>query len=139
MNGWRFIIDGVRPYDGEYPFDPHAEMTTTEWGWIKKLSGYKPMTVQQGIADGDPELFVALAVVAMHKEGKIQKTQALGAAARIADAPFGSAIRFEYDGAEAEDAEDDADPPAIAAVTPLQTPNGGESSKPPSAPLEATQ
>ena len=40
---------GVPPYDGRYDFDLEGrELTTREWGWIKRLSGYLPLTIEEG-------------------------------------------------------------------------------------------
>lgn len=102
----RFVITGVRPYDGEYPLDD-TEFTTREWSWIKKISGYLPMTAEDGFKGGDPELFVALAVISMVRAGRVEKGDALQMADRLADAPFGSQIKFI---ADKEDDEGDADP-----------------------------
>lgn len=99
----RFVIKGVKPYDGEYPLDD-SEFTTREWSWIKKISGYLPMTAEDGFKGGDPELFVALAVVAMVRAGRIERGDALNVADRLADSAFGSSLTFEADGdEEAED------------------------------------
>lgn len=133
MSGWVFVVEGVKPYDGEYEFDPSREMTTTEWGWVKRLSGCLPNTIRRAFADGDPELMVALLVVAMHHAGKVEKERVLAVADRLFDAPFGSAVKLRRVGAEVA-AED---PPADAATTP-QTPSGGESSSPASDPSDET-
>ena len=51
------VIDGAPPYDGRYMFDlAGQELTTREWGWIKRLSGYLPLTLDEGFKGGDPEL-----------------------------------------------------------------------------------
>jgi hypothetical protein len=39
------VISGVKPYDGRYEFELGDELTTREWGWIKRLSGYLPSTL----------------------------------------------------------------------------------------------
>jgi len=58
------VLDGVKPYDGRWPLDATADFTTREWGVIKRLSGYLPLTVNDGFQGGDPELFAAFAVIA---------------------------------------------------------------------------
>jgi len=108
----RFVITGVKPYDGEYLLDD-SEFTTREWGWIKKISGYLPMTAEEGFKGGDPELFVALAVIAMVRAERIQKSDALTVADKLADSSFGSALTFVADG----DEEEEADPPIAASAT----------------------
>lgn len=100
----RFVIKGVKPYDGEYPLDD-TEFTTREWSWIKRISGYLPMTAEDGFKGGDPELFVALAVVAMVRAGRVEKGDALSVADKLADSAFGSSLTFV-----ADDEEDEADP-----------------------------
>jgi hypothetical protein len=104
------VIDGVKPYDGRYLFDlAGAEPTTREWGWIKRLSGYMPATIQDGFDGFDPELFSAFAVIALRRAGKIDNDEVTGVFERIVDAPFAATIRVENDG---DRAEDDAGPPA---------------------------
>ena len=33
--------------------------TTLEWRWVKKVSGYLPGTIGDGVDGGDPDIFVA--------------------------------------------------------------------------------
>lgn len=98
----RFVISGVGRYDGEYDFDIDADpLTTREWHWIKKLSGYMPMTLGEGLDGGDPSLVVALCTVALHRAGKISRDEVLPVADSLADAPFdGAAIQLVGDGGE---------------------------------------
>lgn len=103
----RFVIKGIKPYDGEYPLDD-SEFTTREWSWIKKISGYLPLTAEEGFKGGDPELFVALAVIAMVRAERIQKSDAMAVADKLLDSAFGSSLTFVAD--EDEEGEDDADP-----------------------------
>ena len=64
------VVEGVRPYDGRYEFDiAGQELTTREWGWIKRLSGYLPLTVEEGFSD--PELVTVFAAIALRRAGKI--------------------------------------------------------------------
>lgn len=117
----QLVITGIRPYDGSYDFDMESEpLTTLEWRWVKKISGYLPLTLQDGFDGGDPDLIVALAVVALRRAGKIMKEQAFQAADRIADAPFdGAALQLiaDPDDETEADAEGDAVPPAEASPT----------------------
>lgn len=108
----RFVIKGIKPYDGEYPLDD-SEFTTREWSWIKKISGYLPMTAEEGFKGGDPELFVALAVIAMVRAERVQKSDAMSVADRLSDSAFGSALTFVAD----EDEEGDEDPPSAPSET----------------------
>ena len=52
--------------------------TTREWGWIKKHSGYLPLTVEEGFRGADPELITVFAVIALHRAGKIQTADVVG-------------------------------------------------------------
>lgn len=63
-------ITGCRPYDGEYPLDL-ARMKAVEYGLIKRLSGYLPGDVPDGIAGFDVELVCAIATVALQRAGKV--------------------------------------------------------------------
>jgi hypothetical protein len=103
------IIEGVPPYDGRWQFDLETqELTTREWGWIKRLSGYLPLTVEEGL--GDPELVVVFACIALRRAGKATPTEVPKLFEELSDAPFGSAITMETD--VVDEAEDDAGPPA---------------------------
>lgn len=101
-------INGVPPYDGRYDLDlENRELTTREWGWIKRLAGYLPLTAEEGY--GDPELITVLAVIALRRAGKVDTQQVPQVFGRLSDAPFGSTITMETDLA---DEEVDAGPPA---------------------------
>ena len=91
------LIEGIRPYDGRWEFDLEGrELTTREWGWIKRLSGYLPLTIEEGLSD--PELIVAFAVIALRRAGKVEPKRRSGQAfERLSDAPFGAAITMETD------------------------------------------
>jgi hypothetical protein len=118
------VIDGVRPYDGRFEFDiAGQEFTTREWGWIKRLSGYLPLTIEQGFSDGDAELFCAFAVVAMHRAGTIDRRDVPDVFERLADAPFGSTVTLESDGAGADD--DDPFAESTRESSPPNTPISG--------------
>jgi len=113
------VIEGVRPYDGTWPFDlENEELTTREWGWIKRLAGYLPLTIEEGLSD--PELIVVFAVVALHRAGQISAREAPQVFEDLADAPFGAAVRLETEPVETEG--DDAGPPE-----PKPTSSGGSS------------
>lgn len=103
-------IKGIAPYDGRYRLSLDEEFTTREWGWLKRLSGYMPLTIEAGFDGGDPELFAVLAVMAMRRSGKITAAEVPDLFERIVDTPFGPTIQLEADETEAEDG-DDADPP----------------------------
>lgn len=113
----RIAIHGVKPYDGEYEFDPEEQpLTTLEWRWIKKISGYLPLTISDGIDGGDPDVFVAFATVALARAGTIERSDVFRVADRLIEAPFdGASITFVDDNPD-DDGGDDG-PPAEASAT----------------------
>lgn len=136
----RLVLNTPR-YKGEYDFDLETEpLTNLEWRWIKKISGYMPLTIDEGWRGGDPDLFVAFAVVCLHRAGRIQKHEALTVADVLADAPFdGAAITIVGGSVE-------PDPPQTAAAEhpgpPLRSIGGSSSSTsdplaPPPSPIGA--
>ena len=101
------IITGVPGFDGRYPFDlEHRELTTREWGWIKRLAGYLPLALDDD-AFGDPELITVFAAIALRRQGKVEAADVPRAFETLSDAPFGAAITLETD----EEAQPDAGPP----------------------------
>jgi hypothetical protein len=97
----------VQRFKGSYPFDAGEPMLAIEWRWIKKISGYLPLTIGDGFAGQDPDLYIALSVVAMHRAGKIRREEALAVADLLADAPVdGKAIEFVFD-----EEDEQQDPP----------------------------
>ena len=122
----KIAIENIRPYDGDYPLDLDDEpLTTLEWRWVKKISGYLPLTIDEGLRGGDPDVVCALAVVALRRAGKITKGDVFTVADELADAPFdGSAIRLVFD----EVASGDDVPPPTAAPEPQKSSGGGSSS-----------
>src|SRR5262245_29690476 len=59
--------------DGQYDAVPEAELTTLEWSWIKRYSGYTPVTIEEGMDGFDPSLVVACALIAMYRSGKVKR------------------------------------------------------------------
>jgi hypothetical protein len=103
------VITGVPPWDGRYPFDiAESEPTTREWGWIKRLSGYLPTTIEEGLRGADPELICAFAAIALRRAGKLQTDEVPALFDRLVDAPFGATVKLETDAAADEG---DAGPP----------------------------
>ena len=106
------VVEGVRPYDGRYEFDlAGQELTTREWGWIKRLSGYLPLTVEEGLSD--PELIVVFAVIALRRAGKVEPRDVPSVFEQLSDAPFGSAITMETD---VEEVEETSPPPSSSSA-----------------------
>jgi hypothetical protein len=112
------VISGVAPWDGRYEFDlENRELTTREWGFIKRLAGYLPLDIDNGLAKADPELFCVFALIALRRAGKVEARDVPSIYERLTDAPFGSTITLEAATVE----EDDAGPPEPSS-------NGSESS-----------
>jgi hypothetical protein len=102
-----YLVIRVPPYEGRYEFELGA-FTTREWGHIKRLSGYLPLTITDGL--GDPELITVFAVIALRRAGKIDAADVPDVFGRLADAEFdGVGISYEVGD---EPVEDDAGPPA---------------------------
>jgi hypothetical protein len=107
-------VEGVKPWDGRYPFDLEGdELTTREWGYIKRLTGYMPLTLEEGFDGGDPELFACFAVLMLKRAGRITAEQVEDVYERLIDAPFGSTIRLEAD--DDADKEEPGPPPGSSA------------------------
>jgi hypothetical protein len=124
--GIRLRVTGTRRYDGEYPLDLDRALTTREWHWIKRLSGYMPATMGEGLAGNDPSLYLAFTVVAMVRAGKVDKADALDAAETLMDQPFEDTISM------VGEAEDDAGPPDLTSADEGSSPNGTRSKQQPS-------
>jgi hypothetical protein len=140
----RIIIKGIPRYDGEYELDDDVAFNAREWRLVKKHAGYMPLTVSDGFAGHDPDLYVALAVVAMTRAGKVKREDGLEVCETLAEIPFdGATITLADDPDEDGDAED---PPALTSepVEPSQTDSlernlfSGGSSRKDSAPSDAT-
>ncbi len=125
------VITGVVPFDGTYELDiEESPFTTLEWRWIKQMAGYMPATVSDGFEGGDPDLVVALAVIAMHRAGKIRREDAGRTHEQLADVPVdGARIVFR-----AGEVEDDARPPEVNGGTGSSPTGSGDVLKEPTAP-----
>ena len=123
------IVSGAKPYDGRYEFNLGVELTTREWGWIKRLAGYLPATLDDDNAFSDPELVCVLAAIAMRRAGRIQPQEVPAVFERMADAPFGTTITIEA-GQQEEAEEGDAGPPARSS-------NGSEPTSGPASPTSS--
>lgn len=116
----RIVVKGARPYDGEYPLDTDRAFNTREWNWIKRIAGYMPNTIKDGFDGGDPDLWVALAVIAMAREGRIDRTEGVRVAETLAEVPFdGAGIQIIF-----PTVEDDDSPLALTPEPGLSSPNG---------------
>jgi hypothetical protein len=102
------VLTGVKPYDGRYELNLGEEFTTREWGWIKRHAGYLPLTLTDE-AMTDPELACVLAVIVLHRAGRVERQEVPARCDKLIDAPFGAAIKIEV--GEDEQVEGDAGPP----------------------------
>jgi hypothetical protein len=126
-------IAGVQPYDGRYELDlEQAPLTTREWGWVKRLSGYLPMTIgEEGFAD--PEFVAVLACVGLRRAGKVEAKDVPEVFERISDAPFGSTITLEA--GDTEEGELVEDPSESSSVNGPSSGTASRTSSEPSADL----
>src|SRR4051812_33842978 len=114
----------AKPYAGDYELDVEdAPLTTLEWRWIKQLSGYLPATIGEGIRGGDPDVQLALAVIALVRAGRVAEQNVREAADRLAHAAV-DAIEELPDPSEIAEAAD----PTKAQATDSPMTNGGGSS-----------
>lgn len=124
------VLANVPPYDGRYEFDlDGSSLTVREWGWIKRLSGYMPLTVDDGLAGADPELFAVFAAIALRRAGRIEGREVPAIFERIADTAFETSIRLETE-AEAETEDDESRPPMASSTA--SVPISGTNSESPS-------
>jgi hypothetical protein len=102
----QIVIEGIPPYDGAYDWDlDRQELTTREWGWIKRLTGYLPLDLSEPAKWGDPEVLVCFAAMALRRAGRVEAREVPQVFERLADAPFdGAKIQLETEEAEADDA-----------------------------------
>jgi len=105
------VITDIKPYDGRYELDLSDDSyTVREWGWIRRLADYRPVTYGDGLRAADAELFAVLAVIAMRRAGRIETADVEPVHGRLLDAGFGSNIALEVGDQEAAE-EADASPP----------------------------
>lgn len=117
-------ISNIPPYDGEYEFDQDRSFTTRELRWIKQIAGYLPMKLGEGLEGGDADLYIALALIAMNRAGKVDREDVLEVADKLADVPFDDSCITFVMGEEA-----DADPPAVTPEPVASLPRSSPSSK----------
>jgi hypothetical protein len=115
----KIVVKGAGRYDGEYELDTDRAFNAREWNWIKRIAGYMPNTISDGFNGGDPDLYVALTVVAMARDGRIDRTEGVRVAETLAELPFdGAGIQIIF-----PDTEPDA-PLALTGAPEQSSPNG---------------
>lgn len=122
------IVLNTERYRGEFELDIDGEpLTSLEWRWIKKISGYMPLTLDEGLAGGDPDVVLALAVIALVRAGRVAESEAVATSEVLARAPAdGTAITLI---ASEEDEQSPPDEAALMPPTELPRRNTGESSQ----------
>src|SRR5262245_29847989 len=63
-----FKIEGLHPYDGEYPFNVDT-LTNRELHTIKQLAGVRANEIEEAAEAGDNDLIVAFAIIALQRAG----------------------------------------------------------------------
>ena len=84
----KLVLANMPPYDGEYEFDTERALNAREWRWIKVLSGHTPSTFNNGLADVDPDLYIAVSVIAMCRQGRIGRDEFQTVADELSEMPF---------------------------------------------------
>ena len=72
----QIVITGIAGYNGEYDLDA-SYFTNKELHTIKKLAGVRAGEIQAAFAAGDNDLIVALAAIALERNGKAVHEQVL--------------------------------------------------------------
>jgi hypothetical protein len=110
----------AKPFAGDYRLDIEEEpLTTLEWRWIKRISGYLPATIREGVRGGDPDINIALAVIAMARAGRIAEADVIDVADRLARASIDNLEEI------IDPSEELGEDPTTPQATESHTPNGG--------------
>lgn len=130
-------IEGFGKWDGTYELNEgERAFNAREWRWIKQISGYMPATISDGFAGEDPDLFIAVAVIAMSRTGKIERQAAPYVAEQMAEEPVTFAGITLVSGPSEQ--EDDALPPALESESDESSPNASLSSSDTKTPSESS-
>ena len=104
----KITITDVAPYDGHYELDPSERpYNGNELHLIKQFAGVRVAELDEAIIAGDYDVYLALATIALWREGKADKRTAPLLAEQLRDAEAGK-LRFEF----VADEETDAGPPS---------------------------
>ena len=103
MDQTHFHIEGLPPFDGDYPIDLN-HFTNKELHTIKQLSGVRAGELEEALDAGDNDLILAFAVIALERSGRSMPKQAVDV---LWNADFG---KFTLVIPDDEDA--DASPPS---------------------------
>jgi hypothetical protein len=97
----RIVIEGMPRFNGEYPVDlTDRPFTMREFHLIKKISGARAGELIDAMAAGDTDVIVALAVIALIRNQKIGKEQALPVSEALLESDIGSIVYLGDEEAE---------------------------------------
>jgi hypothetical protein len=65
----RFVVTGIPAFNGEYPIDI-GSFTMRELQIIKRMSGVRAGELEEAFTAGDTDLLLAIAVIAVRRNGK---------------------------------------------------------------------
>jgi hypothetical protein len=65
----KFVVEGIAGFDGDYPCDI-GSFTMRELQIIKRLAGVRAGELEEAFAAGDSDLILAIAVIAVRRNGK---------------------------------------------------------------------
>jgi hypothetical protein len=110
-------IDGVHPtIDGEYPLSL-SDLTNRDFNDIKRIAKVRAQELKEAFEQGDTDLFVAFAVIALRHAGKPVVEDSLW------DAPFGKITLNVGDEEEVDDL-----PPVLVPPSEAPSAHGGNGS-----------
>jgi hypothetical protein len=72
----KVVVTGMGKYSGEYDLGDRS-FNAREWRWVKQMSGYLPLTISEGFAGMDADLMLAVAIIGMARDHKIQRDEGL--------------------------------------------------------------
>lgn len=71
----KITINGIPPFDGDYPIDVDR-LTNRDLHHVKRIAGVRPLELEDALDAGDMDVVVALAYVAITKNGHQYARQA---------------------------------------------------------------
>jgi hypothetical protein len=97
----RIVIEGIPRYNGDYPVElADRPFTMREFHLIKKISGVRLGELMDAMAAGDTDVIIAMAVIALIRNQKISKEQALPVSEALLESDVGSIIYVDDEEAE---------------------------------------
>jgi hypothetical protein len=103
------------PWDGTYEFGELDMFTVREWGWLKRFANIHPATLVDALRNADAELVAVIAVIGLHRAGRINPDDAPRVFERFGDGPM--ATSFDLDFGAAEEGGDAVGPPPPSSTT----------------------